>query len=61
MNPGIERGADGVVGVAAVTSPWWFVTFETGAHGYILAGGMLLITLRVLAAWRDWRRRDGNR
>ena len=51
---------DAAIAVAAVTSPWW-ATIENGLTLYMILGGAVLLTFRILIAWRTWkceRRKD---
>jgi predicted ferric reductase len=56
----IAGKTDIATGVAAVTSPLWLRWLEYGAAAYIAIGGIILITIRVAIAYRNWRRKQGD-
>ena len=54
---------DGAIGGVAITSPMWWPTLEDtwtfmegAGAAYMLLGAALLLTLRILIAWKEWRR-----
>jgi hypothetical protein len=49
--------SDVAIGGAAATYPWWVQLLENVSHAYIVVGGVVLVTVRVAIAIRDWRRR----
>ena len=50
-----KTAIDGTLGVGAVTSPFWLNWLETGLGLFMLVGGAVLLILRLLIAWREWR------
>lgn len=51
----VKNAIDGTLGVGAVTSPFWINALETGLGLFMLVGGVLLLILRIMIAWREWR------
>ena len=50
-----DAGLDTVVGGTAVTSPIWTQVLNEVFTTYLVAAGGVLLTLRCLKAFRDWR------
>ena len=57
---------DTTLGGAGVSSPWWmrsdwWVQFWDNAEpiiqGLVLVGGLILIILRIMVAWRDYKQK----
>jgi hypothetical protein len=44
--------------VGALTSPFWVEWLRQGLDTYVLVGGAVLLTFRILIAFRDYRRKD---
>ena len=61
MIPETQAKIDGVVGLGAVTSPWWLPYAEailSNAASLIMwAGGFILLALRIAIAYREWRQK----
>lgn len=51
------NAADLALGAIAAASPWWLNYLREGSEVYVLLAGVVLVSLRVAAAWRDWRGR----
>lgn len=53
----LERlAADATIGAGVGTAPLWLPLLERGAHWYLVAAAVLLVTLRILIACRVLRR-----
>jgi hypothetical protein len=50
-----KEALDGVLGIGAVTSPFWLQAVQTGIGLFMLIGGAILLALRLAIAWREWR------
>ena len=50
-----DAGLDTIVGGTAVTSPLWTQILDEGLTTYVVIAGAVLLTLRCLKAFRDWR------
>lgn len=46
---------DGSLGLGAITSPIWLQYLQTGIGLFMLFGGAVLLALRLMIAWREWR------
>jgi hypothetical protein len=46
---------DGTAGVGAITAPLWLQEAAVVVQLAVLAGGALLLALRIAIAWRDLR------
>lgn len=49
---------DAAVGIPAATSLTWMHNINEGLTILLTAGGVVLVALRALIAWREWKRRD---
>lgn len=52
---GARNAIDGTLGLGAVTSPFWLSWVENGLGIFMLVGGAVLLTLRLMITWRQWR------
>lgn len=50
-----KEAIDGLLGVGAVTAPFWVKLVETGFTIGMALGGAVLLALRIAIAWREWR------
>ncbi len=57
----IKTAVDGSLGVGAITSPFWLAWMESGLKIFMLAGGAVLLAIRILIAWREWRAGKQNK
>ena len=48
---------DSALGAAAVTSPFWVQALQTGAAIITVIGGLVLLGLRIMIAWHEWKGR----
>lgn len=46
---------DYAIGSAAAAAPWWLPHFDQTVHILLGAGGVALVALRILIAYREWR------
>jgi hypothetical protein len=56
-----KNAIDGALGAAGISSPFWLTQLQTVAGAVVAVGGAVLIVIRVMIAWRDWRngKKDG--
>ena len=47
--------ADAALGGTAVSTPFWVQYLDKGLTTYMVTAGAVLLTLRCLKAFRDWR------
>lgn len=50
-----QQKLDSAIAAGAVTAPWWLWWFDHGTHIVLVIGGLILLALRILIAWREWR------
>lgn len=50
------RQIDVAMSTGAITSPAWLPLFRDGVQIYMLVGGAIVLTFRLIAAFREWRR-----
>lgn len=51
------RALDYALGTGGLTAPFWIPkVLQDGLWVYAVICGIVLITLRVMIAWREWRR-----
>ena len=53
--PAVVEVYDGAVASLAVSSPVWLKYIDDGASTYIVVAGAILITFRIIRAYRIWR------
>lgn len=51
----VKTAVDASLGTGAVTSPLWLQLLERGLGFYVAVAGAILITIRLVIAFRDWR------
>lgn len=51
----IQSVVDTTIATSALSSPLWLQAIEEGFHAYVLIGGCILLTLRIILAVRDFR------
>jgi len=44
------------LGASAIASPYWLQLLNTGLGMAMLIGGVVLLTLRLLISWREYKR-----
>jgi hypothetical protein len=47
---------DATTAMAAVTVPFWLQDIELWGRALVILGGLVLLVLRILCAWRELRR-----
>ena len=58
MSGPAQYTADGTIAAAAISSPIWVDTLAQGLHVYVVVGGAILLTLRIVKAVRDIKRKS---
>ncbi len=53
----VKQAVDGVLGASAVSSPLWVGYIETGLTMFMLAGGALLLALRLFLTVKEIRKK----
>jgi hypothetical protein len=51
-----QQAADVALGAAVISHPLWLDTLTNGLSVYIMIGGAILMTLRIVMAVRDWKK-----
>lgn len=59
MNHRLDTVLDATTAMAAVTVPFWLQDIELWGRALVIVGGLVLLVLRILCAWRELR--DGRR
>ena len=54
----MKNAVDLSIAGVALSSPTWLTLIETGLGLAALAGGLVLLVLRIGLAIREWRNRD---
>lgn len=65
MNHKLDAVFDGTAAVTAIAAPLWLADAEVWGRALLIFGGVVLLILRVVIAWRAMRRasriaRPGN-
>lgn len=55
MDHPVRNTIDAALGTGAVTSPIWLQYIQDGLGLFMLIGGAVLLLLRLMIAWREWR------
>ena len=58
MTHKLDVVVDATTATAAVTVPFWLQDVELWGRALVILGGLVLILLRILCAWRELR--DGR-
>lgn len=53
----VKHTIDGAIGLGAITSPVWIQMMQTGAAILTVVGGLILLGLRIMIAWHEWKTR----
>lgn len=56
MTQKLDAALDGTTAMAAVTVPLWLENVELWGRALVILGGLALLVIRILCAWRDLRR-----
>ena len=51
-----HRALDGFIGGVSVTAVAWMQYVDAYAGLIMMIGGMILLALRIMIAWREWRK-----
>jgi hypothetical protein len=51
----IKTALDTSIGTIGASSPLWIQHLQQGAAIVAAVGGAILVVIRLLIAWRDWR------
>ena len=63
----LQVATDTILATGALATPLWLQGLEDGLHVYVLVGGSILLTLRVIKTFYDIRKarkkenKDGDR
>lgn len=55
MTHKLNAALDGTAAMAAATVPLWLERFELWGRALVIFGGLVLLVMRILCAWRDLR------
>jgi len=62
MTQKLDLAFDTTTVAAAVTAPFWLASIEQWGRALVLLGGLVLLAIRILCAWRELTRgRDAVR
>lgn len=50
-----SAAGDAALAATALSSPWWLDQLHTWIGAFMLVGGAILLCLRILIAYREWR------
>lgn len=56
LDQGTKTAVDGALGVGGLVSPIWLGMIEHGFGVLMAVLGLALLVLRLLIAWREWKR-----
>ena len=56
MNHKLDAAFDGAAAVTAIAAPLWLVDAEAWGRALLIFGGVVLLVLRIVMAWRALRR-----
>ncbi len=56
MTQQFDAAFDGTAAMAAITVPFWLQSVELWGRALVIVGGLVLLALRILCAWRDLKR-----
>lgn len=54
MEQHTKQVIDHTIALTALASPWWLQVLQNGAAIFMLVGGAVLLSLRILIAFREW-------
>jgi hypothetical protein len=55
MTQKLDAAFDGTAAMAAITAPLWLENVELWGRALVIVGGVVLLALRVVLAWRELR------
>ena len=56
MNHKLDAAFDGTAALAAIAAPLWLADAEVWGRALLIFGGVVLLILRIVIAWRSVRR-----
>jgi hypothetical protein len=57
----LDAAFDGAAAVTAISAPLWLADIELWGRALVILGGIVLLALRIVIAWRALRRSRGER
>jgi len=57
MTPPVQQTYDVGLGTSMATSPVWIDLVHEGATIYVFVGGAILLTFRLIAAFKEYRKK----
>jgi hypothetical protein len=61
MNHKLDAAFDGTAALTAIAAPLWLADAEAWGRALLIFGGVVLLVLRIVIAWRALRRASGTR
>ena len=55
MSHKLDAALDGTAAMAAITAPLWLAEVELWGRALVILGGVVLLALRIVIAWRSLR------
>ncbi|HEV8015198.1 MAG TPA: hypothetical protein VGP48_06675 [Stellaceae bacterium] len=56
MNQKLDAAFDGTAALTAIAAPLWLADAELWGRALVILGGVVLLALRIVIAWRTLRR-----
>lgn len=56
MTQKLDLAFDGTTAAAALTVPFWLQDVELWGRGLVILGGLVLLVIRIMCAWRELKR-----
>ena len=56
MNHKLDAAFDGTAALTAIAAPLWLADAEAWGRALVILGGVVLLALRIVIAWRVLRR-----
>ena len=56
MNHKLDAAFDGTAALTAIAAPLWLADAEVWGRALVILGGVVLLALRIVIAWRALRR-----
>jgi hypothetical protein len=60
MNQKLDAAFDGTAALTAIAAPLWLADAEAWGRALLIFGGVVLLVLRIVIAWRALRRASGS-
>jgi hypothetical protein len=61
MNHKLDAAFDGAAALTAIAAPLWLADVELWGRALVILGGVVLLALRIVIAWRLLRRSRSGR